>query len=206
MAKKHSLIGFTKTKYKSVKFESREQLKEKDFIKFYYGPFEANPKNLKPIVGKITKLLDKGVEIYTDYGWMHSEWNRIDRVFKIKTTGRLKHSKIPSVSGLSPIPLLDAALDRLKQIIQEEYNEIQITDVKKNTVSTFSRKLSFKKDGNVISLNIPNKNATEVDVKGLKRKTSLKVAKNKISQSTFKRILTAIQQLSETNTQGISDL
>ena len=208
MAIKHSLIGFVKTKYKSVKFEKNENIKDifvGTYLKFYYGCNE-DPKKLKPVIGKVTRIYNQGVEIYTDYGFMHSIWNRIERVFKIKTTGRMKESKIPSVNGTSSVPILDAILERIKQIIIDKKYDVDIVDKRKNTANQFSRTLNFKKNGTKISLIIKDKTSETVNVKGFPRKTTLKVTNGKTSPTVIKKIIKTIENLDSTKTQGVTDL
>lgn len=208
--KKHSLIGFVKTKYKSIKFDkSKTTIDVGDFIKFYYGPWEADPKNLKPINGKVSKIYDKGVEITTDYGYMHAEWPRISRIYKLKTSGKLKPIRIPAVNGTSPLPLIDAAMTRISQIIKENCSlkSLTINDTIKNKPSTYSRKLDFEKDGNRISIIIKTKDDTEAVVTGLKRKTSLKLNKQgKVSTSTIKKIISEIQKSIDNKILGVMTL
>ncbi|MBW3020724.1 hypothetical protein KY334_05485 [Candidatus Woesearchaeota archaeon] len=75
---KQSFIGFEKRKYKSVKFNHKKQtLCIDDYIKFMYG---ANLDS--PIIGRVTQLYDKGVEVCTAYGRMHAKCENISRVFE----------------------------------------------------------------------------------------------------------------------------
>lgn len=208
--KKHSLIGLVKNKYKSVKFDKDQTpIILGDFIKFYYGPWEAKEENLKPMDGKVTKLYEKGVEIITDCGWVHAEWCRISRIYKVKTSGKLKQEKIFAVDGNSPIPLIDAAMTRIYQIINEQASlkDLSISDKIKNKPSMYSRKLDFSKDGNCISISVKTKDDMEAVVSGLKRKTTIKPNKNgKISSSTLKKIISEIGKLVHAETLGVMTL
>jgi len=192
MAKKISLIGFVKAKHKSVKFNAnKEQLRPEDFIKFYYG-VSAD----KPIIGKVTKVLSKGVEVYTDYGWMNVLWERIDRVFKVKTSGKLKETKLLSVDGSSPLPLIDAAIDRIIVQVKNENIPIKLKDKRLNKTTSYSRHLELKGKSGVITIEVQTKDDSEALIKGLKRKAVIKLNnKGKISSSIIKKVVEGAKKL-----------
>jgi len=191
MAKKHSLIGFIKTKYKSVKFKNKSDIDIDTFIKFYYGPSAD-----KPIIGKIQKIHPKGVEVYTDYGYFFPSWERIERVFKEKTSGKLKETRIFAVNGTSPIPLIDAAIDRILLQIKSNNINVTVSDKRINKSTQYSRIVKIKSKSNMITIELPNKDALEAVVKGLKRKVAIKLNKNgKISSAIIKKIVTAAEEI-----------
>jgi hypothetical protein len=192
MAKKISLIGFVKSKYKSVKYQKEKEVLSCDnFIKFYYGPSAD-----KPIVGKISKIFPKGVEVYTDYGWMNVIWDRIERVFKEKTSGKLKETRILAVNGTSPIPLIDAAIDRILLQIKNNNIDVNVSDKRINKSTQYSRIVKIKSKSNMITIELPNKDALEAVVKGLKRKAAIKLNKNgKIPSAIIKKIVNAADEM-----------
>jgi len=202
MAKKHSLIGFVKTKYKSIKFNKKQDIGVNEFIKFYYGP-RAD----KPIIGKVQKIYPKGVEVYTDYGWFFPSWDVIDRVFKPKITGRIKESKINAVNGTSPLPLIDAAINRIIETLKQKKIDVKIKDKRINKASEYSRTVDFTHKGKKISIVIDNKNSQTARVVGAPRKTEIKLNKShKISTSIINKIVKYIEELSKSKKRGVASL
>ena len=186
MAKKFSLIGFVKTKYKSVKYTG-QTLNIGNYIKFYYG---SDPKRYKPIVGKVSNILDKGVEVTTDYGYMHPLWERIERIYVPKTTGRLKENRLPATTSESPLPIIDAAIDRILLKVKECIPQIEISDKKINGTTRYRRLVIIDKS---IKIEISDKNAIEATVQNCGKIKKIKVNKNKtITSTTIKKIVDGI--------------
>jgi hypothetical protein len=184
MAKKHSLIGFEKSKLKSIKFENKAQANVGKFIKFYYGP-----RGEKPLIGKIQKVCDKGLEVYTDYGWCFPMWDRVDRVFETKITGRIKETKITSVNGLSKLPIIDGVINRIIDILKQTDPFVKIKDIRSNKAKAFSRKVTI---GNV-KLIIPDNTVDYATVIGCSIKKIKLNKNNKFPTSKIKKLINDIE-------------
>ena len=197
MSKKFSLIGFEKSKYKSIKY-TNQTLDIGTFIKFYYGS-NPDPKKLKPVIGKVSKIYPKGVELNTDYGIYHAEWSRIERLFQAKTSGKLKETKLFAVDGLSPLPLIDSAINRILTQIKSNHVNVDISDKKINSTTIYKRAVKIKAPGKkAISITIKSKDDTEAIIKGLKRNAVIKLnGKGKISSAIIKKVVNASESLAK---------
>jgi hypothetical protein len=130
---------------------------------------------------------------------MFPEWDRIDRVFKVKTSGKLRETRILSADFNSPIPLIDAAIDRIITQIKDNKTNVDISDKRINKKNFYSRLTEIKYKSKVITIEIPDKDAPEALVTGLKKKLSIKLNKSgKISSSIIKKIVEGAKSLKDT--------
>lgn len=196
---KQTLNGFSKKYYKTIKFTDVSQLKEEMFINFYYGPYDPYDKKskqyFKPLIGKIKTILDNGVTVYVNSkaasGWFNPSFDRINKIFVKKTSGRLLEEKIKCAEGACVTGILDATISRIIDMVKEIIPKYNIEDEKKNTIYQYSRETKFipiNKKHKQIVLYIPDTNTNAITVLGFSRKTSLKVKNNKISMGHIKKI------------------
>lgn len=82
LKEKANLIGFQRSRYKSVKFDKSKHkhlLAEGAFISFWYGVRKVNFSNM---YGRVISSPEKrGVQVYTESGFHAVLWKRIKRVF-----------------------------------------------------------------------------------------------------------------------------
>lgn len=176
---KHSLIGFDKKKYKSVKYNhNKHTLNVGDFIKFYYGPRADSP-----MIGKINKIYGKGVSIYTDCGIYHSLWENISRLFQLKTPKTIKESKVKCADTFSSIPILDAALNKLVIKCKNNLQQIKIKDNRVDLATRFCRTVKFSKGRTNVTFEIENKDSKRIVVTGTNIKKAYITPKNNKIQS-----------------------
>jgi len=112
--------------------ENRNALKDGDFVKFYYGA--SNDRRFwTPMIGRFSKPLKGGFEVYAEDGWHFPEWSRLAVVYTKK------------VSGSSPTnSALEKTLDKLIEKFTNKQSVaagLSVHDDKKD--STSDRRLMF---------------------------------------------------------------
>ena len=172
----------SKRQFKQVKFnhdDHSEYIEKRRVVKFYYGV-----ENFSRMIGRITRIYDKGVECLTDYGIYHATWDRIYRIYIPKTTGKVKESNVKACSGLSPVSIFDGVLNRIVNKCKEDYPSIKVNDKRIDLSTRFNRELKFSIGRKSVIFSIENQDSNKIDILGsaLNRKSSVKLNnKGKVS-------------------------
>lgn len=196
-------IGFHKKEWKSVKFDRNEHTDEYlqeniKYVKFAYGPTE-NPEYHKPVIGRIIKIHEKGLEVMTDYGFMFPTWLRVSRVFVAKEK-RVNITRVKAATTVhsAVTGLLDAGLEKIVTKVKKKYPSIKVQDDKVDLSTRYSRTVKFFVGHQNIFLTIPDVDADAIEITGsaVEKQSKIKVGKaNRITPQQVHNITSKIAEL-----------
>jgi hypothetical protein len=181
---KNSFIGFVKKEWKSVKFDRdihTDDFIDEDvkYIKLAYGPTE-DPEYHSPVIGKVIKIHEKGLEVVTDFGYMFPVWDRVKCIFLPKESKRINVTNVKS-ARFKPNSLagkFDAAIDKVTKKIRIKFPTVKIQDNRIDLSTRYSREVKFFVGHKNVFLTVKDVEAQWIDITGtaLKRQSKIKLS------------------------------
>jgi len=158
-----------KVNFKGVKFypDQKAEVKEGTVVKFYYGVT-----NLSPMIGKVRRVFDKGVEVYNE-GFYMAPWDRITKIWVPKKVFKYSPTRLNVEKHHDMLPYVDGILDSIKA--KFEHAGLTIEDKRIDLSTRFNRNLKIKgKNQKYVMISIDNKSEKlEIDENGKKYKYKL---------------------------------